>query len=74
MQIRLDDDDLFGVNGPAQFSLQCGRPAGALLYSVARMRLSWTSTTPTCLRRQVDRRATTWATSMKVSYQVGLPK
>src|SRR3990172_3171081 len=52
-------------------SAQCSTPEGAPLYPVARIFLSFTITAPTCLRRQVARRFTRCAISMKYSFQDG---
>src|SRR6184192_940867 len=46
-------------------SRQCGIPAGAPLYPVARMFLSRTNTAPTLARLQVERSATWRVMSMK---------
>src|SRR5207244_9919446 len=52
-------------------SVQCGRPAGAPLYPVARMFLSRTMTAPTLARVQVERSATCRVIVMKYWCQLG---
>src|SRR5437870_12262925 len=52
-------------------SVQCGRPAGAPLYPVARMFLSRTMTAPTLARVQVERSATCRVMVMKYWCQLG---
>jgi hypothetical protein len=49
---------------------QCGKPAGAPLYPVARIRRSRTRTAPTFRLRQVERSATSAAISVKYSSQL----
>ena len=58
------------ISHPA--SKQCGKPRGAPLYPVVKMRLSLTMIAPTCARWHVERFAAACVISMKYSSQLGL--